>query len=180
MLTRIQKDFTFQTAVHFEGSFMVNFYEMLALIDVETLDPKEQHVAIERMTYFLNQQIENVIFVDEKETDAIQKYRAAGIKVAEIPDEPYDQIVGLVLINKCNSIMEGRLYVSEIVFGSKLSNLIKFNISGESAEAEFPGKFWYNDTSPNVLSKTKKDKIVKLFDEHQTSWKDLELTWKAK
>ena len=180
MLTRIQKEFTFQTAVHFEGSFMVNFYEMLALIDVETLDPKEQNVAIERMTFFLSQQIENVIFVNEKEVEAIKKYREAGIKVAEVPDEPYDQIVGLVLINKCNSIMEGRLYVNEIIFGSKLSNLIKFSISGESAEAEFPGKFWYNDNSPNVSAKNKKDKIVKLFDDHQTSWKELELTWKAK
>lgn len=173
---KIEKDFTFLSALHFEGKFMVNLYEMYAKMEVFTENPAEQHIAIERMIYFLNHQIEDAIFVHEDEKEVIQKYRDAGMKVCTVPEEPFDQIMGMILINKCNAIMEGRIAINEITFGSKLSNLIKFNIEGELAAEEFPEKSWYNSSSLSTQDKvSKKDKIVKLFDQHD--WKDLELTW---
>ena len=75
--------------------------------------------------------------------------------------------------------MEGRIHMSDIVFGSKLSNLIKFNLSSEMAINEYPEKKWYNDSSLNTHSKKKKDKIVKLFDS-KNDWADLELIWPKK
>jgi hypothetical protein len=57
-----------------------------------------------------------------------------------------------------------------------LSNLIKFNIDHEIAAAEFAGKYWYNKNTLSLHNKTKKDKIVNLFE--QNDWKDVGLTWK--
>lgn len=178
MSTRIQKDFTFLSCIHFENTFMVNCYEMFAMMTVETDDVREQNVAIERMNYFLTNQIEDCIFINEKDTDAVEKYRSAGLKTCLVPEDPYDQIIGIILINKCNAIMEGRIIVDEIVFGSKLSNLIKFNINIEDASEEYMGKHWWNDPSLSLQTKKKKEKIVSLFD--QNNWDKIELTWKAK
>jgi hypothetical protein len=72
--------------------------------------------------------------------------------------------------------MEGRIVVNEIVFGSKLSNLIKFNISGELAKLEYSEDNWYNKSSLSFTDKNKKEKIVTLFDKN--NWAQLELTWK--
>lgn len=176
---RIQRDFTFQTAIHFEDKFIINLYEMTAQMEVLTDDAEEQNTAIERMLYFLSSQIENSVFVCDDEIDAIEKYRNAGIQTCVIPDEPYDQIVGMILINKCNAIMENRIVVEEIVFGSKLSNLIKFNIEADLAAVEFAGKHWYNNSNLATMDKSKKDKIVPLFDKGN-DWAELELTWKEK
>lgn len=175
MTTKITKDFNFQAAVHFDNKFLVNYYEMNARLTVETDDVREQNIAIERMSYLLQNQLEDCIFVHEKEEEAIAKYTAAGIKVCILPEEPYDQIIGLVLVNKCNAIMEGRIVLREIDFGSKLSNLIKFTITDEAAEIEYPGKFWWNDKTTTVYNKKKKDKIVPLF--AKDDWAELELTW---
>lgn len=178
MSTKIQKDFTFLSSIHFENKFLLNFYEMVALMSVEVDDVYEQNIAIERMNYFLTNQIEDSLFINEKDTEALEKYKAAGMKTIVIPDDPYDQIIGHVLINKCNAIMEGRIIVEEIIFGSKLSNLIKFNISCDETDDKFIGNHWWNDPNLSVKPKKKKDKIVKLFD--QQNWETLELTWKRK
>jgi len=178
MNIQIQKDFTFMTAIHFESKYMVNLYELSAKMEVCTEDVREQNIAIERMNYFLTGQIEDVIFVQDTEKEAIQNYTNAGIKVCVIPEEPYDQIIGMLLINKCNAIMEGRIIITEITFGSKLSNLIKFNIQGDIAKLEYPEDSWYNKNTLALADKNKKDKIVTLFDKN--NWAELELTWKQK
>lgn len=168
-------------AVHFNGKFMVNFYEMFASMTINTLDAPDQNIAVERITHFLGTVIEDCIFVCEKEKDAIEKYTKAGMTVCTIPEDPYDQIVGLILINKCNAIMENRIVMTDVTFGSKLSNLIKFELSNETAEAEFGGDHWWNIPTTCVQNKkTKKDKIVNLFDHKCDDWVELELTWQAK
>lgn len=178
MNTKISKDFSFQSAIHFESRFMVNFYEMAGKMEVQTEDVREQNIAIERMNYFVSNHIEDCIFVQDTEKEAIEKYTAAGLKVCTVPEEPYDQIIGMILLNKCNAIMEGRILLTDISFGSKLSNLIKFDLEYEIAKLEYPGKFWYNDSTLSMKNNSKKDKIITLFDHND--WAELELTWKAK
>lgn len=176
--SKIQKNFTFQSAIHFEDRFMVNLYEMDAKFEIYTEDTREQNIAIERVTHFLGSVIEDCLFISIEQKDAINKYHAAGIKVCTIPEDPYDQIIGLILLNKCNAIMEGKIVMTEILIGSKLSNLIKFELYHEVATAEFDGKHWYNDGSLVMADKfNKKDKIVNLFDHKCDSWEDLGLTW---
>jgi hypothetical protein len=100
------------------------------------------------------------------------------MKVCTIPEEPYDQIIGLILMNKCNAIMENKIVMTDIVFGSKLSNLIKFELAAETAQAEFNGNHWWNlPTLCTETKKTKKDKIVNLHDHKSDDWAELELTW---
>lgn len=148
---------------------------------VETFDMLDQNIAIERMTYFISHTLEDCIFVNQEDKEAIEKYNNAGMRVVEVPEDPYDQILGLLIINKCNAIMEGRLHLSDIVFGSKLSNLIKFELTSEMAINEYPGKHWWNDHTLSTTTKSrKKDKIVKLFDQNTPDWATLELTWTKK
>ena len=177
--SKIQKNFTFQAAIHFENRFMVNLYEMDTKMEIYTEDTREQNIAVERITHFLGSVIEDCLFVSINEKDAINKYSAAGIKVCTIPEDPYDQIIGLILMNKCNAIMEGKIVMTEILFGSKLSNLIKFELNHELATIGFDGKHWYNEPTLITADKfSKKDKIVNLFDHKYDSWEDLDLTWK--
>lgn len=176
MNIQIEKDFTFLAAIHFTKKFMLNLYELNAKMEVLTENVREQNIAIERMNYFLGTYIEDAIFIQDIEKEAIQNYNTAGIKTCVVPEEPYDQIIGMILINKCNAIMEDRIVINDITFGSKLSALIKFNINGEVAKLEYPETSWYNKSTLSVVDKGKKDKIVNLFDKN--TWAELGLTWK--
>lgn len=177
-MSEIIKDFTFLSCVHFENKFITNLYEMSASMSVETDNVHEQNIAIERMNYYLTNYLDDSIFICDKETTAIEKYQNAGIKTCIIPEEPYDQIVGMIILNKCNAIMENRIVIEDIVFGSKLSNLVRFKIDIETAVNEYSGKFWYNDHNLSSEKKKTKTKIVSLFGNN--TWEELNLTWKSK
>jgi hypothetical protein len=145
------------------------------MMTVLTENQYEQNVAIERINFYCIENLEHCIFVDSKQKKAIDKYKKAGLKVIELPEEPYDQIISLILMLKFDAIMEGRVGVDEMIFGSKLTSNIKFHTLFEEAEAMYGGSNWWNQNTCAMLSK--KDKVVKLSD--VVDWKDVGLTWKA-
>ena len=183
MSTRIEKDFYFQTAVHFEGKFYINSFELTLSMLVETESIREQNVAMDRATYFLMEMLQNSILVYTHDVDAITKYKAAGIKVCEIPEEPYDQIVAMVLLLKLNAIMENRLQITDLVLTSSLSEGIRYNTVSEVAESIIPGNqshWWRKPTIclSNEECTASPDNVVKLFDDRD--WNELGLSWKEK
>ena len=180
MTAKIEKDFTFETAVHIEDKFFINSYWMTVRMLVNTESQHEQNIAIERLNYFIAECVENSVFVNSKDDKAIEKYTNADIKVLTLPEDPFDQIVGIVLMAKLNAILEDKLYITDITFFSKLTAGIKFHSPAEETE-EFAGKHWWNDptlTTKEPKSSRKKDKIVKLFD--SDDWAETGLIWKAK
>lgn len=183
MATRIEKDFTFQTAVHFEEKFCLNIYDITLSLLVETECAREQNVAMDRAIHFLQSVMQGSILVDQAEKDAIKKYKNAGLKICELPDEPYDQIIAMVILLKLNAIMENRLRVSDILLSSVIGGDIRYSIVVEVAENYFTGNNWWNDSTVSLnseeLSQQKtQDNVLKLFDD--SHWVDLGLSWKEK
>ena len=97
MNTQIEREFDFQAGVFFEDSFLMNFYEFTLFMEVNTDSIREQNVAMDRIKYLIYESLENSVFVNFKETKTIEKYMDAGLKVAVIPEDPYDQIIALIL-----------------------------------------------------------------------------------
>jgi hypothetical protein len=182
MLAHIRKDIGFFAGVHFENEFTINLYECDLRMVVHTLDPREQAIAQERLVYFVTNHLQNCLIISNEEVEQIKKYETTGMRLCIVPDEPYDQILGLILINKFNAIMEGRIEVTDLVFGSRLSDYIKFELSQEDAESLYNQEDWYNENNTSLRSSEKpskkKDKIVKLFDPDE--WEKNGLTWKEK
>lgn len=182
MTTRIERDFSFQTGVHFENKFYINLYDVTVSMLVETDSIREQNIAMDRAVHFLSSVLQNSVLVEATETEAIKKYRDAGLKICELPDEPYDQIVSMVILLKLNSIMEDRLKITDLMLGSTLSEGIRFTMVAEVAEAVLAGNHWWNKTTVCLndaeICPNPSGNVVKLFDD--THWTDLGLSWKEK
>ena len=147
MSTRIEKDFTFQTAVHFEGKFLVNLYDTTLSMTVETDCPREQNIAMDRVIHFLYSVLQHSILIDVSDVEAIEHYKDAGIKICELPEEPYDQVVAMVILLKLNAIMENRLRVSDLMLSSSLGENVRYNMVAEVAENILSGGYWWNDNA---------------------------------
>ena len=180
MSTRIERDFTFQAAVHFEEVFTMNIYEIGLAMVVDTDSIEEQNIAMNRIKHFLSECLENSVLVHIDEKKAVDKYSAADIKVCTLPEEPYDQIITLLLLLKLNAITEGRLHITDIVLKSVLSDGVKFSYDIESALSNsFDSKGWWNDSSSSISTKIpKKDKVVKIT--KNTDWASFGLEWVQK
>jgi len=153
-------------------------------MEVETESIREQNVAMERIKYFLNECLENGIFVQDNEHKVIEKYSTCGFKVCTVPEEPYDQIITLLLLTKLNSITEGRLVITDMTLGSRISDDVRFicDIESPRGPLELPG--WWSDSGTSIADpikkSVKKDKIVKLFKTPSTDWAEYNLVWKEK
>jgi hypothetical protein len=180
--TRIERDFSFQAGVHFEGNFIMNVYNLTLLMEVETLSIVEQNIAMDRIIYFLEDTLANSVFVESTEKKAIEKYTQADIKVSTVPEEPYDQIITILLILKLNAIAEGRLNITDIYLESELSDSVRFSYDIETARHNpFGNKGWWLDSSTSIADvekAAKKEKIVRLV--KHSDWANVGLEWEKK
>lgn len=179
MTARISSSFSFNTGVYFSNEFLLNIYDIEVDFNVETEIIREQNIALERIKYFLHLCLQNSIFICEDETEAIQKYLDADLKVCTLPEEPYDQIIGIMLISKLNSINEGRLIVTDINITSSMSDGVWCKHSIEENIGPFAKAGWWKDASVRTNSLTAKNrskKVVKLV-KNNVTWEDLYLGW---
>jgi len=183
LATKIEREFAFQAGVYFEGEFLMTIYELSLKMEVDTASIKEQNIAMDRIHYFLHECLGNSIFVQDSEKKAIEKYMQADIKVCTLPDEPYDQIITILLLMKLNAITEGKLHITEISLMSGLSDDVKFVYDIETAiNHPFGSKGWWADSSTiitDVAKTNKKDKIVRLIKQH-SDWASVGLDWEQK
>ena len=182
MSSRVTRNFQFQSAVYFSGDFFVNSYDIDIQFTVETESIREQNIALERIKYFIHRCLEHSIFIYEQEHSVIEKYLDADLKICTLPEEPYDQIIGIMLLNKLNAITEGRLVATEVITSSRMSDGVK--CVHEIDESVGPFKFpnWWNENNTKIAQyfpKGKNKKVVKLV-KFTPEWDELGLTWEEK
>ena len=177
-MTSIEREFDLHAGVHFEGKFLINYYSIVCSMNVETDCIREQNIAMDRIKCLLSECLSNCVFVQDSEKKTIEKYTAAGMKVCTLPEEPYDQIVALMLFHKLNTITEGRLEITAIALDSVIGDNVRFLYDAENAEHHPYKSGWWNESGPSITTTAtnKKDKIVKLV--KQSDWSLYELDWK--
>ena len=179
MSARILKDFDFLAGVHFSDKYYVNAYDIEASFIVESPSIADQNTALERVKYFLYDCLEHSVFIHENDTEAIDKYLNAGMEVCTLPEEPYDQIIAIMLLVKINAITEGKLILTDISLASKMSDGVQCLHSMEENIGPFLNKGWFNEPSTRKTDydpKSKNKKIVKL-SKIKNEWTELDLEY---
>jgi hypothetical protein len=183
MNTRIEREFEFQAGVYFDGRMLMNTYAIGLSMLVMTESIPEQNIAMDRISYFLAESLESCIFVKSTEKKVIEKYVAADLKVSTLPEEPYDQIVSMLLLIKLNAITEKRLEVTDIRITTKLSDGVSFLYDNEDAYGPFEQMGWWHESGTTIAdlhkAQNKKDKIVKLVNK-ANDWNECSLMWQEK
>lgn len=182
MTARIQREFQFVSGVYVENEFVMNVYAVDIQFTVDSDSILEQNIALDRIKYFVHECLENCIFIRDINEEVIEKFVNADLKVCLLPEDPYDQIVGIMLLVKLNSITEGRLSVTDVRIESKMCDGVSYLHSMEEHLGPFFSKGWWNDSSPKISSKVprpKGKKVIKL-NKLPNSWDDLNLGWEPK
>lgn len=180
MTARISRTFSFQSGAYFKGVFFMNSYDADIHFTVESTNVREQNIALDRVNHLFDKALESTIFIDETDTEMIQKYMDADLKICTLPELPYDQVIGIMLLLKINAITDGRLTVTDIAITSKLSDGVNCHHSVEETVGPFVKEGWWNESSLKVNNLTKNTnkskKVVKLVKSSST-WDDLFLGW---
>lgn len=172
----IEKDFQFQAGVCFQSNFLLNSYKFTLTMSVLTESVREQNIAMERIKYMINESLSNIFFVPDYQKETKNTMKQLGFKVCCLPDEPFDQIVSLVLLLKFNAIAEGRINVDKIKITTTLSDNVTFYAYIEDAENGLNSKDWWNERGPNTTACVDiTENIYKL--QQQDTWESVGLGW---
>lgn len=177
MTARVQRDFEFVSGVYIDNELHMNVYEVEVNFLVESENIYEQNIALDRIKYFFIEKLENAIFLNQSNTAIADKFSDLGLKTILLPEDPYDQIIGIMLMSKVDAITEGRLAVSDICISSRMSDGVSYLHSMEEHMGPFVNKGWWSDSSPSTSLTRKNKKVVKI-KEASTTWDDFMLGWR--
>jgi len=181
-MIQIVKTFLFSNTVYFNNQFLVNQYKCDIKMNVVSDIEREQHIAMERIKAFLYEILDSAVIINMEHDEKINKLIDCGFKICTIPEDPYDQMVALMLLIKLNAITEGKLIISEITIGSTIGDNVQFICTAGDNLGPFETKGWWTDSGAKLSDKkctNKKDKVVRLV-KNGNEWDNLGLSYKEK
>jgi hypothetical protein len=176
MNVRLKHSMSFRAGVHFNTRFFICEYTLNLWLSTGTIDIHEQNVALSRIQKMIYHEFSDCVFVNQADTKQIKLYKAANMKVSDLPDDPLDQIVGIMLYCKLNAVAEGRLVIHELELASDQGDNMFFCHSAEENIGPFSAQSWWHDSSRKISNIKGLDKnIVAMQD--RMNWAHYGLDW---
>ena len=126
MNVRLRYNITFTAAPWFDGELLMTNYTLALNFLTQTLDPQDQNIALERVKYFLLNELHSTVFINQADVERAEAFSDVGLNVTTLPEEPVDQVVCIMLFHKLNAIMEGRMKITELVMSSEAGDSIEY------------------------------------------------------
>jgi hypothetical protein len=157
--------------------YRINLYSLTVSLITNTSDANEQNVAYERIKYWINEVLNDTVFINS-DSDLVDAYHATGQRIMLFPDHPVDQLVGYMIYLKLNAITEERLLITNIEVASILGDdMIYVHNEDENFILESRPK-WWEESQPcwsDYKSKKKSNNIISI--NRMPEWSELDLDW---
>lgn len=175
MNVRLHYSTNFFAGVYYEQRLFINSYAVNIELLTQTDAREAVNVAMDRLKCFLEVELANTVFIQDNQVDEILTMDDLGFNLTTLPEEPLDQIIGLMLYCKLNAIMEDRMIVTSLDISSVVGDRVWYlHEEGESI-GPFSAAGWWNDSAPNhcpdVIST---DNVFKV---NVGSWSERGLAW---
>lgn len=177
MNVRLQYTIPFTAGVHYNDRMIMNNYLLRVYLVTNVVEAELTNVAFERLKYFISEEMESTVFVNSMCLEVAKRYIDAGIRITTLPNEPVDQVVGLMLFHKLNAIMEDRISVLETELSSSLGDHMVYLHSEIENTQDIEIPTWW--TSPDLthcdLEFSNGDNVYSI--PSTTTWRDIDMAW---
>ena len=177
MNVRLQYSVDFLAGCYFDGTLRMNNYNVRLWMMTTTTDGESHNVAFDRIKFFIADSLESSVFINGENEEQCKLLANAGVKITTLPDEPVDQLIGIMLYCKLNAICEDRIIIGEVEISSELGGEVTYMHSDDEPIGPYDQKGWWHDANlmhyNNKISET--ENIMNLG--AVSSWRELELQW---
>ena len=178
MNVRLQYDLDFLAGIYYDDRLQLNSYSVSMSLLTKTLDAVNTNIAMDRLKMFMHGELANTVFVNQDLQERAEMLKIMGVNVTTLPEEPVDQIVGMMLYYTLNAIMEGRMALTRLDLMSALGDSVWYQ---HDADEDSPGPFraegWWHEPSvqhDTVVQGDAGDNVVKVI---PNAWIEYGLTW---
>jgi hypothetical protein len=179
MNVRLQYDLEFVAGIYYDDQLQLNTYSVVMNLLTKTKDPVSINIAMERLKWFVYGELANTVFFGPHSMDQAELFYSIGVNVTTLPEEPVDQIIGMMLYNKLNAIMEGRMKITELVMSSDAGDGIEYFHNENEHTDLFPADGWWYEptlTHSNIeFDDDEGENVISIGT--NTEWEDQDLGW---
>ncbi|WP_353482409.1 hypothetical protein [Haliscomenobacter sp.] len=177
MNVRLQYDLDFLAGVYYEDQLQMNRYTVSLNLLTKSKDSASTNIALDRAKAFVHGALESTVFINQANVERAEFMQMIGINVTTLPQEPVDQIVGMMLYYKLNSVMEDRMTVTGLDIASSLGDNVWYQHDEEDLSGPFAEDGWWYRASmqhESIERDPEPGNIVKVM---STGWYELDLEW---
>lgn len=178
MNVRLQYDLEFLAGLYFEDQLQLNSYRVNLSMITNTSDASSINIAMDRLKAFVYGELEHTVFINSALKDKAELMHMMGMNMTTLPEEPVDQIVGMMLYYKLNAIMEDRIQVVQLDISSTLGDNVWFQHDDEDSSGPFfaADGWWHIPTVQHNTVETldDRDNVVKVI---PNAWIEYGLMW---
>lgn len=159
-------------------SAMINQYDITLHVTVTAENPEEINIAYERINYWVSEIFSNSVLISQ-DSDKIASWESTGQRYIVFPDQPVDQLVGIMLFHKLNAITEGRLDIAEIEISSGLDDYVVYLHARNEISHGIEIPSWWMESDPTWYSTAPRpkrgSKVISI--NRKRDWGELDLKW---
>ena len=177
MNIRLQYDLDFLAGVYYEERLQMNRYTVSLNLLTNSRDSASTNIALDRAKAFVHGALDSTVFINQANRERAEFMQMMGIRVTTLPEEPVDQIVGMMLYYKLNAVMEQRMTVTGLDIASSLGDNVWYQHDEDDLSGPFAEDGWWNRASmqhESVERDPDPGNIVKVM---STGWYELNLEW---
>jgi hypothetical protein len=155
----------------------MNRYTVSINLLTKTKDSTSHNIALDRVKAFVYGALESTVFINQNNRERAEFMQMMGINVTTLPEEPVDQIIGIMLYYKLNAIMENRISVTVLDISSSLGDNVWYQHDEDDAAGPFVADGWWHQGTmqhDTVELEPVPDNVVKV---PSTGWHELDLEW---
>lgn len=177
MNIRLQYDLNFLGGIYFNSELQLNSYSVVLRVLTQTADPVELNIAWERLKAFVHVELSDTVFINRALQETAEMLYMLGVNVTTLPEDPVDQVIGLMLLCKLNAIFEGRLRITQLDISSTVGDDVWYLMDEEDGLGVFGESGWWHEatvTHYDFETEATSDKVLKV---PQSAWVEYGLTW---
>lgn len=177
MNVRLQYDTDFLAGIYYDERLQMNSYSVNISMVTKTIDPVETNIAMDRLKFFINEVMSSTVFINQAHMEQAETLTWCGANVTTLPEEPVDQIVGMMLFYKLNAIMEDRIEIVRLDISSSLGEGVWYQHDEDDTIGPFATKGWWHDSSTqhdSIEVEPVSNNVVKVV---STGWYEADLDW---
>ena len=157
---------------------MANTYAVSIQLVTVSNNKKDINIALERLKVFLFSELAHTVFVNQHYSEHVELLEILGCNVTTLPEEPVDQIIGLMLYCKLNAIMENRMHITQLDIASELGDNIWYKHSEDDGLGPFVEEGWWHKPSVQHHSTEQVDMPANVVNLQRTGWVDYGLCFR--
>ena len=177
MNVRLQYDIEFLAGIYYDNQLQMNSYSASLSLVTRTKDTKSTNVAMDRLKAFVYGELESTVFINQNYHEHAEMMQIMGANVTTLPEEPVDQIVGMMLYYKLNAIMERRMEIVQLDISSRLGDGVWYMHSEDDLSGPFAKDGWWHQSSLQHNTLDPVDAEINVVKVVPNAWMEYGLIW---